>query len=102
MPPAPLESLQHNLCISKTTLLEDTASVSQSLFGNFLPNQSAPNLVLLRANSMIELYALNPEAKGTDSPGLTLITTYRPMTNIKISKIIKVRKPPPLLSGRAT
>ena len=33
---------------------------------------------------------------------MTLITTYRPTTNIKISKIIKVRKPPPLLQSRGS
>lgn len=88
---APKESLQHQLCISKTTLLEDTASVSQSLFGNFLPRTEGPKLVLLRANSVIEAYSLN-------NGEMTLVTTYR-ATGFKISKIIKVRKPVPCLAS---
>ena len=73
--------------------MEDAAAVSQSLFGNFLLGSEDSQLVLLRANAVVEAHFVGLE-------GLRMLCSYR-ASGFKISKIIKVRKPVICPQGQA-
>jgi len=91
------ESQTHeHMVVDHATRLQDCASVSHSFFGYFLErSQSSKDamhhhsqqLALLRSNTCLELYLVDPHSK------LHLVCKYEVDPGIKVSNMIKVHKP---------
>ena len=73
-----------HMIIEKDTLLKDSRTSSQAIFGKFVKNDHS-QAVVLRANDTIELYNIINDK-------MHLLTKYE-CTTCKISKIIAIRKP---------